>query len=77
MNLKESFRHQNYLQNLWAEAVSALTDEKNITKTIQEHLRSKTNPDAEDELIDLSKDRKINCSADQLVELVEVAATQM
>lgn len=68
MNLKESYRYQNKLQNLLLQVQNYLVPDPycltnnsnpNITKTIQKHLRTKANPNAEDEEIDLTKERKI------------------
>lgn len=70
MNLKESFRYQNYLSDLWENANVALSDSRNITKIKQEHLRKKANPDAEDEIVDLTKERDIPCTADELVKFL-------
>ena len=49
MNLKEAFRFQNRLQNLMYTAQSILDDERNVTTTVETHLRSKVMPEAENE----------------------------
>lgn len=67
MNLKESFRYQNCLRDLWSETILALRNQNNITKIKQEHLRKKANPDAEDDTTDLAEERRIPCGADELV----------
>jgi hypothetical protein len=40
MNLKEAFRYQNKLQHLMDEATDILSDDRNITKTQNTHLRN-------------------------------------
>lgn len=67
MNLKESFRYQNFLRDLANETMSALAEPRNILKTTQLHQKKKANPEAEDEPIDLTSERKIPCNADVLV----------
>ena len=48
MNLKEGFRHQNFLDNMFkAAAMSIQTREHCLTQT-REHLCSKVNPEAQD-----------------------------
>lgn len=51
MILKDSFRYQNFYDKLINEAYTLLIMNNNITQRKQEHLRSKSNPDAEDETI--------------------------
>ena len=55
MILKDSFRYQNYYERLIDYAVSFLSLKNNVTSVAQEHMRSKTNPDAADEIIMLPK----------------------
>lgn len=55
MNLKESYRYANYLDNLLSTAYSYLSNKGFITTTKQNHLRSKANSDAQDEVIDVQK----------------------
>lgn len=55
MNLKESYRYANYLDNLLSTAYSYLRNKGFITTTKQNHLRSKANSDAQDEVIDVQK----------------------
>lgn len=55
MNLKESYRYQNFLDNLLSTAYSYLRNNKYITTTKQEHLRSKANPDASNETMEIAK----------------------
>lgn len=55
MNLKESYRYANYLDDLLNKASSYLRNDKFVTTTKQEHLRSKVNSEAADEVIDVQK----------------------
>ena len=55
MNLKESYRYANYLDDLLNKASSYLRNDKFVTTTKQEHLRSKVNSEATDEIIDVQK----------------------
>ena len=55
MNLKESYRYANYLDGLLNTAYTYLRNKGFVTTTIEEHLRSKSNPDVEDETIEVQK----------------------
>ena len=48
MNLKESFRYQNYLDRLMTSASASLTTRDHCVKAIKNHLKSNANPDAAD-----------------------------
>lgn len=48
MNLKESFRYQNFLEGMMVEAGNSLASREHCLTTIKRHLRSKANPDAQD-----------------------------
>lgn len=48
MNLKESFRYQNYLDRLMTSASASLTTRDHCVKTVKKHLKSSANPDAAD-----------------------------
>lgn len=71
MYLKEAFRYQNFLNNLISTTSSYLTGNQYTTKTVQNHLRSKANPEADDEVIDLSVDRPLVYTANQMVEFLQ------
>lgn len=71
MYLKEAFRYQNYLHGLIDKATTYLTNQSYITKTTEEHLRKKANPDAEDETIEVQVDRPFECDNNQLVSFVQ------
>lgn len=55
MTLKESYRYANYLSGLLDEAYTYLQNRGFITTTKQNHLRSKANSEAIDEVIDVQK----------------------
>lgn len=77
MYLKEAFQYQNYLSGLSSRADYYLSSSASqyATKTVQTHLRSKVNADAEDEVINLAEDRQLPYTADQLVDfLVHITA---
>lgn len=48
MNLKESFRYQNFLESMMYSAGSSLTDREHSLTVTKKHLRKKANADAED-----------------------------
>lgn len=48
MNLKESFRYQNFLEGMMAEAGTSLTNREHCLTVTKRHLRSKANQDAQD-----------------------------
>ena len=48
MNLKESFRYQNFLDTLMKSAGIYIQDSSHCFKVTKRHLKSKANPDAED-----------------------------
>lgn len=48
MNLKESFRYQNFLENMMAEAGSSLTSREHSLTVTKKHLRNKANYEAQD-----------------------------
>lgn len=70
MILKEAFTYQNYLSNLIEDCISYLTSGGNITKTKQEHLRTKSKPDANDEVIELPKGTDVNATPNQVIEFM-------
>ena len=55
MNLKESYRYANYLDTLLNTAYRYLQNKGFVTTTKQNHLRSKANREAEDEIIEVQK----------------------
>ena len=67
MNLKESFRYQNYLDSLFMRTRAHLETLGNTVRVVETHIRKKSNPDAEDEVIDVSKERTIQVPVDKIV----------
>lgn len=55
MKLKEAFRYQNFLEDLFDCVVNYLTFDPNTTATSQEHMRKKANPEAEDEIVNTTQ----------------------
>ena len=49
MNLKESFRYQNFLDGLMSQAEASLVNPAHAQQVIRRHNRQKFNPDAKDE----------------------------
>lgn len=70
MNLKESYRYQNFLDNLLSTAYSYLRNNKYITTTKQEHLRSKANPDATDETMEIANSIDVEFAPNDVINFV-------
>lgn len=66
MYLKEAFRHQNILASLAMSAYGFLTTTQNVMHIKEEHLRSKANPDAEDEVLE-NRERTTPYSANDVI----------
>lgn len=48
MNLKESFRYQNFLEEMMCSACASIQTPNHCLKVAKTHLRNKVNPDAQD-----------------------------
>jgi hypothetical protein len=70
MNLKESFRYQNKLDEWLTSTTYYLSRNKNVMKTTQEHMRNKANADAQDETIDVVSEDKSQHSVNTLIDFV-------
>jgi hypothetical protein len=70
MNLKESYRYANYLDELLSTAYKYLSNSGFITTTTEEHLRSKANPDAKDETLEVQKSYDVAFTPDNVVDFV-------
>ena len=68
MNLKESYRYANYLDGLLNTAYSYLRSKGFVTTTKQNHLRSKANTDALDEIIDVPKQYDVDFTPNNLID---------
>ena len=70
MILKEAFRYQNYLTSLFVQATGYLSREDFITTTTQKHIRTKVNPDAQDEDIVVPKTFTVDYKPNDLINFV-------
>ena len=70
MNLKESFRYHNYLESLMEAAQRYLSAPGNVTKTIQKHMRNKVNQEAQDEELDATPERSIECDNNRMIDFL-------
>lgn len=70
MNLKESYRYANYLDGLLSTAYSYLSNKGFVTTTKQNHLRSKANAEALDEVVDVPKQYDVDFTPNSLIDFV-------
>lgn len=70
MNLKESYRYANYLDRLLITADTYLRNKGFVTTTEQNHLRSKANPDAQDEKIAVQKPYDVDFKPNDIIDFV-------
>ena len=70
MNLKESYRYANYLDGLLNTAYSYLRNKGFVTTTKQNHLRSKANAEALDEVVDVPKQYDVDFTPNSLIDFV-------
>ena len=70
MNLKESYRYANYLDSLLRRAYTYLGNTGFVTTTVEEHLRSKSNPDVDDETIEVQKPYDVDFTPNQVIDFV-------
>lgn len=76
MNLKESFRYQNYLGSLFTNVSIYLQDKRNLVIVQQEHLRKNANPDAQDETINASKERAFEQDNGTIIEFMKAVVDE-
>ena len=69
--LKEAFRYQNYLSNLITTTLGNLMSPSFSMKTVATHMKSKANPDAEDEVIEGDGGSQIDATPDELLRFLE------
>ena len=67
MNLKDAFRYQNKIQSFIDEVQCILSNESNITKVENTHLRHKVMTDAKDETVRTQPDSEYHAQINQLV----------
>lgn len=71
MNLKESYRYSNFLENLLDSAKNYLGRDDFVTTTKEDHLRSKANKDAEDELgVVVAKQIDVDFTPNQVIDFI-------
>lgn len=71
MNLKESYRYANFLESLLSSAETYLCRDDFITTTKEDHLRSKANKDAEDELgVVVAKQIDVDFTPNQVIDFI-------
>lgn len=70
MNLKESYRYANYLDGLLSTAYTYLRNKGYVTTTVEEHLRKNSNPDVENETIEIQKPFDVEFKPNQVVDFV-------
>lgn len=68
--LREAFRYQNFLEAMIQNCDRYLRDSNNVMKIIEEHRRSKVQPEAQDEKKDNIADRPLAVSADTLIDFM-------
>ena len=71
MYLKEAFRYQNFLETLMMKTGNYLTDSRVSMKTVQEHMKKKVHPEAEDEKIDANAIKLVEFSSNDLISFME------
>ena len=70
MNLKESYRYANYLDTLLNTAYRYLQNKGFVTTTKQNHLRSRANNEAIDEIVDVQKPYDVDFTPNDIIDLV-------
>ena len=70
MNLKESYRYANFLDNLLNTAYTYLKSRGFMTTTTEKHFRSKANPDAKDETLVVDKPFDVDFNPNQVIDFV-------
>ena len=70
MNLKESYRYANYLDSLLNTSYTYLRNKGFVTTTKENHLRSKANVDAQDEIVEVQKPFDVDFTPNQVIDFV-------
>ena len=70
MNLKESYRYANYLDGLLSIAYTYLRNKGFVTTTVEEHLRKQSNPDVENETIEVQKPFDVEFKPNDIIDFV-------
>ena len=70
MNLKESYRYANYLDGLLSTAYTYLRNKGFVTTIVEEHLRKQSNPDVENETIEVQKPFDVEFLPNDVIDFV-------
>ena len=70
MNLKESYRYANFLDRILVTAYIYLNNKGFATSRTQNHLRSKANPEATDEIIEVQKPYDVDFTPNNVIDFV-------
>ena len=76
MNLKESYRYANYLDTLLNTAYRYLQNKGFVTTTKQNHLRSKANNEAVDEVIEIQKPYDVDFTTNNVIDFIVDVITE-
>ena len=76
MNLKESYRYANYLDGLLSTAYAYLRNKGFVTTIVEEHLRKQSNPDVENEIIEVQKPFDVEFSPNDVIDFVVKVITE-
>lgn len=76
MNLKESYRYANYLDALLNTAYRYLQNKGFTTTTKQNHLRSKANSEASDEIVEVQKPYDVEFTPNDIIDFVVGVITE-
>ena len=76
MNLKESYRYANYLDELLSTAYTYLRNKGFVTTTVEEHLRKQSNPDVENETIEVQKPFDVEFTPNDVIDFVVKVITE-
>lgn len=76
MNLKESYRYANYLDTLLNTAYRYLQNKGFTTTTKQNHLRSKANSEASDEIVEVQKPYDVEFTPNDIIDFVVGVITE-
>lgn len=76
MNLKESYRYANYLDTLLNTAYRYLQNKGFTTTTKQNHLRSKANSEAGDEIVEVQKPYDVEFTPNDVIDFVVGVITE-
>ena len=76
MNLKESYRYANYLDGLLSTAYTYLRNKGFVTTIVEEHLRKQSNPDVENEIIEVQKPFDVEFSPNDVIDFVVKVITE-